>query len=63
MQVRACWDRRGQSTLEYLLVAAAVIAAIAIAAGTVIGPGVKGTMDSSKGAIDNAAAEISNKLK
>ena len=63
MRIGTWWNRRGQSTLEYLLIAAAVIAVIAIAAGTVIGPAVKGTLDHSKTAIDHAATQISTKLQ
>ena len=56
-------NRKGQGTLEYLLILAVVIAAVALAAGTVIKPAVKGTLDSSKTAIDNAATAFSTKLK
>ena len=54
---------KGQSTLEYLLMAAVIIAAIAVAATGLIGPAVTKTMDSSKGAIDNAADKITKNLK
>ena len=57
------WNQTGQSTLEYLLIAAVVIAAVAIAAGTIIKPAVTGTLTSSKVAIDNAAAKLSTKLQ
>ena len=63
MRIGTRWNRRGQSTLEYLLIAAAVIAAIAIAARTLIGPAVSNTLTSSQGAIDNAANQISSKLQ
>ena len=63
MAVRKGWNRRGQGTLEYLLIIAVVIAAVAVAAGAVIKPAVSGTMDSSKAAIDNAAAKLSGKLQ
>lgn len=56
-------NRKGQGTLEYLLIIAVVIAAVAIAAGTVIQPAVRGTLDSSKTAIDNAATKFSTKLQ
>ena len=63
MSVVTGWDRRGQSTLEYLLIAAVIIAAVAVAAGVVIKPAVTKTMDSSGGAINNAAAQFETKLK
>ena len=53
----------GQSTLEYLLIAAVVIAAVAIAAGTVIQPAVDNTMNQSGSAINNAAAQLQAKLQ
>ena len=63
MQAMTRWERRGQSTLEYLLMAAVIIAAVAAAATTLIGPAVTKTMTNSKGAIDNAADQFANKLK
>ena len=63
MQVGACGNRRGQSTLEYLLIAAAVIAAIAIAAGGVMRPAMDATMKNSGDAIKGAAEKFSDGLK
>ena len=62
VQIMTRWDRRGQSTLEYLLMAAVIIAAVAVAAKQLIGPAVTKTMNSSSGAIDNAAEQLKNKL-
>ena len=56
-------SRSGQSTLEYLLIAAVVIAAVAIAAGAVIRPAVTTSMDNSGAAITNAATQLSSKLQ
>ena len=56
-------NRKGQSTLEYLLIAAVVIAAIAIAAGTVIKPAVESTMTNSSTAITGAADKLSAALQ
>ena len=63
MQVRKRWGRKGQSTLEYLLIAAVVIAAVAIAATTIIRPAVDATMTNSGTAITNAAGQLSTKLQ
>ena len=57
------WNRTGQSTLEYLLIAAVVIAAVAIAAGAIIRPAVDNTMNQSASAINNAAAQLNAKLQ
>ena len=63
MSVVRRWDRRGQSTLEYLLIAAVVIAAIATAATTLIQPAVSKTLKSSEGAINNAADKVAAGLQ
>ena len=63
MSVVRRWDRRGQSTLEYLLIAAVIIAAVVVAATAVIQPAVKNTMGSSGAAIENAAVQIQSKLQ
>ena len=63
MRGRTGWNRKGQGTLEYLLIIAVVIAAVAIAAGTVIQPAVSGTLTSAKTAIDNAATKFSTKMQ
>ena len=57
------WNRKGQSTLEYLLIAAVVIAAVAIAATTIIRPAVDNTMNQSGSAINNAASQLNAKLQ
>ena len=57
------WNRKGQSTLEYLLIAAVVIAAVAIAAGTIIQPAVNQTLQQSGSAIQNAATQLNTKLR
>ena len=57
------WDRKGQSTLEYLLIAAVVIAAVAIAAGTIIRPAVDQTLLQSGSAMQNAANQLNTKLQ
>ena len=63
MQSKKRWNRKGQSTLEYLLIAAVVIAAVAIAAGTVIRPAVDNTLNQSSSAINTAAAQLNTKLR
>ena len=63
MAVRRGSNRKGQGTLEYLLIIAVVIAAVALAAGTVIKPAVSKTLDDAKGAIENAGTQFSNKMK
>ena len=57
------WNRKGQGTLEYLLIAAVVIAAVAIAAGAVIRPAVDNTLNQSSSAINNAASQLNTKLQ
>ncbi|MBI4322864.1 MAG: class III signal peptide-containing protein [Candidatus Omnitrophica bacterium] len=53
---------RGQSTLEYILVLAAIIAAIAIAAGTLIKPAVTKTMNDTKTVIEDATGKLKDGL-
>lgn len=57
------WNRKGQGTLEYLLILATVIAAVAVAAGTIIRPAVDQTMTSSQTAIQNAATQFEARLQ
>ena len=57
------WNRRGQSMVEYALILAVVIAAIAIAAGTQIRPAVTSTLTSAGDAIENAAGELTAGLE
>ena len=54
---------RGQSTLEYILVLAAIIAAVAIAAQTVLTTGINNTMSNAGKAVENAATQLEAKLK
>ena len=61
MRIGTYGNRRGQSTLEYLLIATAVIAAIALAA-TKIGGAVTSTMQDSKTAIDSSTDKFSSEL-
>lgn len=63
--IRQGWSkaaRGGQSTLEYILVLAAIIAAIAIAAGTLIKPAVNKTMNDTKTVIENATGKLKDGL-
>lgn len=57
------WNRKGQGTVEYILILAVIIAAIAVAANALIKPAVTKTMDSSKAAIENAADKLAAGLK
>ena len=55
------WSGRahaGQSTLEYILVLAAIIAAVAIAAGTLIRPAMNKSMNDTKTVIENASGKL-----
>ena len=54
---------RGQSTLEYILTLAAIIAAVAIAAKTVLTKGIDSTMTNAGKAVENAATQLDTKLK
>ena len=63
MRIGTYGNRRGQSTLEYLLIAAAIIAAIAIAATALIRPAMTNTMTSAGDGVNNAAAKFSAGLK
>lgn len=49
---------KGQSTLEYITVFAAIVAAIVIFAFAKLKPAVEDVMDSSAGKITNAASEF-----
>ena len=60
--VKRSW-KRGQSTLEYLLIAAVIIAAVAAAANILIRPEVTKTLTSSSDAINSAATQIGDNLK
>ena len=62
MRMRACRGRTGQATLEYLLILAVVIAAVAIAAGT-FGPAVGSNLDDAGAAIGNAATQLDGLVK
>jgi hypothetical protein len=50
--------RRGQSTLEYIAVFAAIVAAILVFAYTKMKPAVEGVMDSSANGITSAASRF-----
>lgn len=56
-------QEKGQSTLEYILVLAAIIAAVALAAGTVLQQGINTTMTNAGGAVENAATQLQTNLK
>ncbi len=55
------WER-GQSTLEYILVVAAILVAVLIAANEVVKPAVKQTMDDSTNVMKDATAKLKPKL-
>ena len=63
MKVGKHGNRKGQSTIEYLLILAVIIAAVVVAATNLIRPAVTRTMDSSQTAIQNAADQLSAKLR
>ena len=63
MTLKARRLQRGQSTLEYILVLAAIIAAVALAAKTVLNQGIANTMTNSGAAVENAATQLTTKLK
>ncbi len=54
--------RRGQSTLEYVLILAAILATIIVAAGTVIKPAVEKTMTDSQTVIEEASGKLQDGL-
>ncbi len=54
--------RHGQSTLEYILVLAAIVAAAAIAAVNLIGPAMNKQMTDSKGVIEDSSGRLKTKL-
>ena len=56
-------SERGQGTLEWLLVLAAIIAAVAVAAQTVLTTGINNTMGNAGKAVEGAAAQLQNRLK
>ncbi|MFA5357041.1 MAG: hypothetical protein WC301_06565 [Candidatus Omnitrophota bacterium] len=55
--------RKGQSILEYVIVLTVVIAAIAFAAKTFIGKGVKTALEDSGSAIETATGKITESLE
>ncbi len=63
MRVGTCKKRAGQATLEYLLILAVVIAAVAVASTAIIRPAVDTTLGNAGGAITNAAAELATGLQ
>ena len=55
-------DVGGQSTLEYILVIAAILAAIIAVAGTLLGPAVNKTMTDSKKIIEDSSGKLQTGL-
>lgn len=53
---------RGQSTLEYILVLAAIVAAVALAAGNQIQPAVEKTMTDVQQTIESASGQLASGL-
>ena len=56
-------NRKGQSTLEYTLVIAAILVAIIAAATTFIKPAVTQTMQDSNSAITSASGKLKTQLQ
>ena len=56
-------SRRGQSTVEYLLVLLVVLMAVIFAVKNVLQPAVNNQYNSAGGAITNATARLANSLK
>jgi Flp pilus assembly pilin Flp len=56
-------SNKGQSMVEYLLIVAVVIAAVAVSVGTLISPAVNQTITESGNSINNAAAQLGAKLQ
>ena len=61
--IRTRTGRQGQSTLEYMLVLAAVLLALIAAATNLINPAAKRTLEESANVINAAASQIQNKLR
>jgi Flp pilus assembly pilin Flp len=59
---RRKWNARGQSALEYMLILAVVIAAVA-AAAAIFQPAVNNTLNQSGVAITNAGNQLGAKLQ
>ena len=57
-----CLGSRGQSTLEYTLIIAAVIAAVAIAAGSLVHPAVTNNMTKTSDVITGASDKLKTGL-
>lgn len=55
---RSRGPRRGQSTLEYILVLAAILVAVIVAAGGLIKPAVNKAMTDSKDTIESATGKL-----
>ena len=56
------YSRGGQSTLEYILILAAVLLAVIVAAKMAIGPAVKTSMDESQGVIEKSSQKMKTEL-
>ena len=55
-------QRRGQSTLEYVLVAAAILAAIIVGANTYMKPAVQTAMQDAGNTITKSTNKLTNRL-
>lgn len=55
-------SRRGQSTLEYILIIAAILAAVIVAAGLLIRPAVNTAMEDSSKVIKAATGKVKGGL-
>ncbi len=58
MSARKRVERRGQGTLEYILIISAILIACIVAANSVMTPAVKGTFNKSKAAIENGHTHL-----
>ena len=61
-QTPAHVGRRGQSTLEYILVISAILVAVIVAANTVIRTGTNQVMTDANNTMTNASKKLSEKL-
>jgi hypothetical protein len=50
--------KKGQSILEYVIVLTVIVAAIALAAGTLIKPAITKALEESKGTIETAGSKL-----
>ena len=61
--IRTRTGRQGQSTLEYMLVLAAVLLALIAAATNLINPAASRTLQESANVINAAASQIQNRFR